>query len=69
MYRFTVEVEGLALDVFKTLEREVNFKRGRLYVQGNRVVAEAQDLASLRSLLHTVFRSLYLVEFVEMLEG
>lgn len=69
MYRLEVLVSGggLALEVFKLLEREVVFSRGRLRVEGGLIVAEAEDAASLRSLLHTIFRSLYVIEHVERL--
>jgi len=67
VYKLVVEVGewDLALAVFKTLEREVRFKRGELHLEGGKIVATAADAASLRSLLHTVFRSLYVVAEVE----
>lgn len=67
MYRLIVDLSGddLALRVFKVLEREVNFGRGRLYVEGEMVVAEAVDATSLRSLMHTLMRALYVIHNVE----
>lgn len=67
MYKLVVEVDNwdLALAVFKTLEKEVRFRRGELHLEGGKIVATAADAASLRSLLHTVFRSLYVVATVE----
>ncbi|MEZ0319055.1 MAG: hypothetical protein ABWK05_03550 [Pyrobaculum sp.] len=69
MYRLIVDTGGseLALKVFKILEKEVRFGRGRLYVEGGKIVAEASDASSLRSLLHTLFRSLYVVLWAELL--
>ncbi|MFN3803607.1 MAG: hypothetical protein ACK4SY_00965 [Pyrobaculum sp.] len=69
VYRLVVKIEGeLVYRVFKTLEREVQFRRGRLYVRRGEIIATASDVSSLRSLLHTVFRSIYLVKFVESLQ-
>lgn len=67
MYKLVVEIgeDALALRIFKILEREVRFPRGRLYVEGNKIVAEAADASSLRSLLHTVMRALYIIEHLE----
>jgi len=69
VYRLEVEVGGgdLAVQVFKILEGEVRFARGRVYVEDGKIVAEAADASSLRSLLHTVFRVLYVVEHVAAL--
>jgi len=69
MYRLEVSVgeNDLAIQVFKILEREVRFGRGRVYVEDEKIVAEAADASSLRSLLHTIFRVLYLVEHVALL--
>ncbi|AAL64023.1 hypothetical protein [Pyrobaculum aerophilum] len=67
MYRLIIDVgdDDLALRVFKILEREVRFPRGRLYVEGETIVAEATDASSLRSLSHTVMRTLYVVQHLE----
>ncbi|MEM0276248.1 hypothetical protein [Pyrobaculum sp.] len=67
MYKLVVEVDedALALRIFKILEKEVRFSRGRLYVEGNKIIAEAADASSLRSLLHTVMRTLYIIEHLE----
>mgnify|MGYP000198977647 CR=1 FL=1 len=67
MYRLEVEEGDLAVRVFKILEGEVRFVRGRIYVEDRKIVAEAADASSLRSLLHTVFRVLYVVEHVATL--
>ena len=69
MYRLEVSVgeSDLAIQVFRILEREVRFGRGRVYVEDEKIVAEAADASSLRSLLHTIFRALYLVEHVALL--
>ena len=69
MYRLEVEVGGgdLAVRVFKILEGEAHFARGRVYVEDGKIVAEAADASSLRSLLHTIFRVLYVVEHVAAL--
>jgi len=69
MYRLVVEIgeDRLATQVFKVLEREVRFARGRLYVKNGKIVAEAADASSLRSLLHTIFRVLYIVANVAAL--
>ncbi|MCU7786472.1 hypothetical protein ODS41_00815 [Pyrobaculum sp. 3827-6] len=66
MYRLVINVgdDELVLRIFKILEGEVRFPRGRLYVEGGSIVAEAADAASLRSLLHTVMRALYVVEHI-----
>lgn len=61
MYSIEVELEGaLEEALFKSLEREVRFRRGRLEVRGGRAVATAADPAALRSLAGTLFRALYL---------
>lgn len=67
MYRLVINVgdDKLVLRIFKILEGEVRFPRGRLYVEGEDIVAEAADAASLRSLLHTIMRALYVVEHLE----
>jgi tRNA threonylcarbamoyladenosine modification (KEOPS) complex Pcc1 subunit len=69
MYRLEVSIgeNNLAIQVFKILEREVRFGRGRVYVEDEKIVAEAADASSLRSLLHTIFRALYLVGHVALL--
>jgi hypothetical protein len=69
MYRLEVEVGGgdLAVQVFKILEGEVRFARGHVYVEDGKIVAEAADASSLRSLLHTIFRVLYVIEHVAAL--
>jgi tRNA threonylcarbamoyladenosine modification (KEOPS) complex Pcc1 subunit len=69
MYRLEVSVgeNDLAIQVFRILEREVRFGRGRVYVEDGKIVAETADASSLRSLLHTVFRVLYVVEHVAAL--
>jgi tRNA threonylcarbamoyladenosine modification (KEOPS) complex Pcc1 subunit len=69
MYRLVINVgnDELVLRIFKILESEVRFPRGRLYVEGENIVAEAADAASLRSLLHTVMRALYVVEHLSEL--
>ncbi len=69
MYRLVINVgdNELVLRVFKILEGEVLFPRGRLYVEGENIVTEAADAASLRSLLHTVMRALYVVEHLSEL--
>ncbi|ACB40303.1 hypothetical protein [Pyrobaculum neutrophilum] len=70
MYRLEIDVGGdeLAIRVFKILEGEVRFARGRLYVAGGKIVAEAADASSLRSLLHTAMRALYIAEEVAALK-
>jgi tRNA threonylcarbamoyladenosine modification (KEOPS) complex Pcc1 subunit len=69
MYKLEVSIEksDLAIQVFKILEQEVRFGRGRICVEDEKIVAEAADVSSLRSLLHTIFRALYLVEHVSQL--
>jgi len=69
MYKLEVNIEksDLAIQVFKILEQEVRFGRGRIYVEDEKIIAEAADASSLRSLLHTIFRALYLVEHVALL--
>jgi tRNA threonylcarbamoyladenosine modification (KEOPS) complex Pcc1 subunit len=69
MYKLEVNIEksDLAIQVFKILEREVRFGRGCIYVEDEKIIAEAADTSSLRSLLHTIFRALYLVEHVSQL--
>jgi tRNA threonylcarbamoyladenosine modification (KEOPS) complex Pcc1 subunit len=66
MYKLEVSIEksDLAIQVFKILEQEVRFGRGRVRVEDEKIVAEAADASSLRSLLHTILRALYLVEHV-----
>ena len=55
--------------VFRSLEREVAFPRGRIRVNllgdSVEVVCEASDYSSLRSLVNTVLRSAYIVAEVE----
>ena len=55
--------------VFKSLEREVVFPRGRIRVnlvnECIEVMCDASDYASLRSLVNTVLRSAYIVAEVE----
>jgi tRNA threonylcarbamoyladenosine modification (KEOPS) complex Pcc1 subunit len=69
MYKLEVSIEksDLAIQVFKILEQEVRFGRGRIRVEDEKIVAETADASSLRSLLHTIFRALYLVEHVSQL--
>lgn len=69
MYKLVIDIgrDDLALRIFKILEREVRFPRGRLYVEGEAVIAEAADASSLRSLLHTVMRALYVIQSLKEL--
>lgn len=60
MYSIEVELEHpLEESVFRSLEREVRFKRGGLEVKKGAVVATAADPTALRSLAGTIFRALY----------
>ncbi|MEL9991785.1 MAG: KEOPS complex subunit Pcc1 [Thermoproteus sp.] len=73
MYEISVEVDKdeVVEKVFKALEREVAFRRGRIKVlaRGNklRIVGYAADVTSARSLVNTIFRVLYVVEGVRRL--
>lgn len=70
MYKLSIYIKNsdFTLEIFKILEKEVNFARGRLYVENGKIVAEARDASSLRSLIHTVFRAIYVAEYVDSLE-
>lgn len=68
MYEISVEVDknDIAERVFKALEKEVVFRRGRIRVfeEGGRlrIVGYAADIASARSLANTIFRALHVIE-------
>lgn len=73
MLKISFEIERceVAEVVFKTLEREVVFPRGRIKVlaDGDRlkIVAFASDISSARSLSNTILRALYIIRGVEEL--
>lgn len=70
MYEISVEINRnyIVEKIFKILEKEVVFHRGRIktFQEGNklRIVGYATDVASARSLANTIFRVLYVVEEV-----
>ena len=59
--------------VFRSLEREVVFPRGRMFVKVDQdrvvVVCEASDYSSLRSLVNTVLRAAYVAVSIEALDA
>lgn len=70
MYEISVEINknDIVLRVFKSLEKEVVFRRGRIKVfeEGDKlkIVGYATDIASARSLANTIFRALYVINGV-----
>ncbi|MEM0369501.1 MAG: hypothetical protein QXK71_00575 [Pyrobaculum sp.] len=69
MYKLILNVnDEFILRIFKILEQEVRFPRGRLYVENGKVVVVANDASSLRSLTHTIFRTIYIAESIKSLE-
>ncbi|AEA11970.1 hypothetical protein TUZN_0474 [Thermoproteus uzoniensis 768-20] len=73
MYEILVRIkkDKIIEKTFKSLEKEVVFRRGRIkiFVEGDQleVRAYAADIASARSLANTILRVLYVIEGVEEL--
>ncbi|MEZ0247720.1 MAG: KEOPS complex subunit Pcc1 [Thermoproteus sp.] len=73
MYEISVEIDRdeVVERVFRVLEREVAFRRGRIKVLARgdklRIVGYAADVTSARSLVNTILRVLYVVEGVKRL--
>lgn len=66
VYKLEIDINNdiFILKIFEILEKEVRFPRGCLYVKDGKIVAEAADASSLRSLVHTIFRAMYIAESV-----
>ncbi len=73
MYKISVKIkkDKIVEETFKSLEKEIVFRRGKIkvFVEGDwlEVVGYAADVASARSLANTILRALYVIEGVEKL--